>query len=470
MYDLSCFKAYDIRGKYPYPLSETLAFALGNAVCSVLGARKVIIGFDARLSGESLATSLCSGLACSGARVESLGMCGTEEIYHAVANGVDAADNAPFDAGIMITGSHNPADENGFKLVRSGAVPVSSDSGLLEIKKEVEKLLQKESLNLFNNDSQHLVPPNVRYRQDYLDWLVNYSNIASCSFVRPLKIVADAGNGCAGLVLSHLQEKLPFEFVCNQMNPDGNFPAGVPNPLLPEKRETTSGLVRQHKADFGIAWDGDFDRCFFYDNEGNFVEGYYLVGLLATELLRQFPGEKIIHDTRVYWNTREQVLASGGIPIISKTGHAFIKERMRFENAVYGGEMSAHHYFRDFAYCDSGMLPWLLLACMLGRSGASMKELLEDRIRAFPCSGEINRRVSDPKAAICAIVDKYKKYAIDQDRIDGINMEFREWRFNLRMSNTEPLLRLNVESRANPQLLQDRTAEILSILEAFCVS
>lgn len=469
MIDLSCFKAYDIRGKYPSQLSESLAFALGQAVCSVLGAKNVILGYDARLSGKNLSGALASGLASSGARVESLGMCGTEEIYHATANGTDTAGNESFDAGIMITGSHNPADENGFKLVRRGAVPVSSDSGLLEIKNEVEKILQAGQLKQDGTGHQHAAPVYERLRQDYLDWLVNYSNIASCSFARPLKIVADAGNGCAGLVLSSLQKRLPFEFVCNQMEPDGNFPAGVPNPLLPEKRETTSHLVRQHKADFGIAWDGDFDRCFFYDSEGNFVEGYYLVGLMATELLRQFPGEKVIHDTRVYWNTREQVLANGGIPIMSKTGHAFIKERMRSENAVYGGEMSAHHYFRDFAYCDSGMLPWLLLACVLGRSGASLAELLEDRIRAFPCSGEINRRVSDPEIAIRSVMKTYASFATDQDNIDGINMEFRDWRFNLRMSNTEPLLRLNVESRADPQLLQDRTGEILSILAPFCV-
>ena len=339
-YDLSCFKAYDIRGRVPDALNPDLARALGRAVADVLGARSVVLGRDARLSGPELRDALAQGLLAAGARVTDLGLCGTEEIYYAAAN-------QPFDAGIMITGSHNPADENGFKLVRAGAVPVSGDSGLYELRERVARLLETQAPR---NAPAPGALSNVRpacFRPDYLNWLLDYSGARDAADSgRPLKIAADAGNGCAGLVLRELAPSLPFDFACRQMEPDGHFPNGVPNPLLPEKRQATAEAVRRAGADLGIAWDGDFDRCFFYDSEGRFIEGYYLIGLLAGELLRRFPGGKVIHDTRVYWNTREMVLAAGGTPIMGKTGHAFMKERMRAEDAVYGGEMSAHHYFR----------------------------------------------------------------------------------------------------------------------------
>ena len=272
--------------------------------------------------------------------------------------------------------------------------------------------------------------------------------------------------GRAGLLLKELAPHLPHEFIFCQMEPDGTFPNGVPNPLLPEKRAATARAVREHKADLGIAWDGDFDRCFFYDNEGNFIEGYYLVGLLASELLPRFPGARIIYDTRVYWNTRELIQAGGGIPVMGKTGHAFMKERMRAEDAVYGGEMSAHHYFRDFAYCDSGMLPWLLVIAAMQRHGKPLAELVRERMDAWPCSGEINRRVADAPALMRKIRDHYAPAATYEDAIDGVNLEFGNWRFNLRMSNTEPLLRLNVESRADRALLEEKTAELLALIDA----
>ena len=459
-YDLSCFKAYDIRGRAPDALNPDLARALGRAVADVLGARSVVLGRDARLSGPELRDALAQGLLAAGARVTDLGLCGTEEIYYAAAN-------QPFDAGIMITGSHNPADENGFKLVRAGAVPISGDSGLYELKERVARLLETQAPR---NAPAPGALSNVRpacFRPDYLNWLLDYSGARDATDSgRPLKIAADAGNGCAGLVLRELAPSLPFDFVCRQMEPDGHFPNGVPNPLLPEKRQATAEAVRRAGADLGIAWDGDFDRCFFYDSEGRFIEGYYLIGLLAGELLRRFPGGKVIHDTRVYWNTREMVLAAGGTPIMGKTGHAFMKERMRAEDAVYGGEMSAHHYFRDFAYCDSGMLPWLLIAALLSRSGASLAELVSERMAAYPCSGEINRRVADAPRLMQTLRDRYADAALHEDRLDGVNLEFADWRFNLRMSNTEPLLRLNVESRADPALLEDKTSELLGLLDA----
>lgn len=459
-HDLSCFKAYDIRGRVPDALNPDLARALGQAVADVLGARSVVLGRDARLSGPELRDALAEGLLAAGARVTDLDLCGTEEIYYAAAN-------QPFDAGIMITGSHNPADENGFKLVRAGAVPISGDSGLYELRERAARLLEARAPR--NTPAPDALSGVSRacFRPDYLNWLLNYSGARDAAATgTPLKIAADAGNGCAGLVLRELAPSLPFDFVCRQMEPDGHFPNGVPNPLLPEKRQATAEAVRRSGADLGIAWDGDFDRCFFYDNEGRFIEGYYLIGLLAGELLRRFPGGKVIHDTRVYWNTREMVLAARGTPIMGKTGHAFMKERMRAEDAVYGGEMSAHHYFRDFAYCDSGMLPWLLIAARLSRSGASLAELVSERMAAYPCSGEINRRVADAPRLMRKLRDRYADAALHEDNLDGVNLEFADWRFNLRMSNTEPLLRLNVESRADPALLEDKTGELLRLLDA----
>lgn len=475
---LSCFKAYDIRGRVPDVLNAPLAHALGRAVVDVLGAKRVVLGRDARLSGPLLRDALANGLREAGASVTDIGLCGTEEIYYAAANhdANPAASQAatppadgPFDAGIMITGSHNPADENGFKLVRGGAIPVSGDSGLFALRDRVAELLAG------GDHPPHgaaTVPPALHeasFRADYVRWLLDYSGAGQLGAApgrKPLKIVADAGNGCAGLVLRDLVAALPFDFTCLHMEPDGSFPNGVPNPLLSERRAATAAAVREAEADMGIAWDGDFDRCFFYDSDGNFIEGYYCIGLLAQELLRRAPGGKVVHDTRVYWNTREVVLAAGGQPVMGKTGHAFMKERMRTEDAVYGGEMSAHHYFRDFAYCDSGMLPWLLVATLLHRTGRSLAELVAERMAAYPCSGEINRRVQDAPALMQLVRKQYAPHALHEDRMDGVNLEFTDWRFNLRMSNTEPLLRLNVESRGNRALLEDKTAELLHLLES----
>ncbi|WP_297672512.1 phosphomannomutase [uncultured Desulfovibrio sp.] len=455
---LTGFKAYDIRGKIPDTLDAALARALGQAVVETLPARNVVIGRDARLSGPMLRDALATGMTDAGARVTDIGMCGTEEIYYAAAE-------QPFDAGIMITGSHNPADENGFKIVRGGAVPVSGDSGLPALRERVARLLA--------NNGTAAAPPGMpadvtqaSFRPAYVRRLLDCSRLAGVDGTgASLKIVADAGNGCAGLVLRELAAALPLDIVPLHTEPDGHFPNGVPNPLLPERRAATAAAVRAAGADLGVAWDGDFDRCFFYNGDGNFIEGYYCVGLLAAELLRSSPGAKIVHDTRVYWNTRKIVQAAGGVPIMGKTGHAFMKERMRAENALYGGEMSAHHYFRDFAYCDSGMLPWLLVVALLRRTGRPLAELVAERMAAYPCSGEINRRVPDAPALMRLVRDRYASEAEHEDHLDGVNLEFRTWRFNLRMSNTEPLLRLNVESRGNTALLEDRTAELLRLLE-----
>ena len=448
MTDLSCFKAYDIRGKVPDPLSPELAFALGRAVAEHFAARRVVLGYDARLSGPVLHAALAAGLHQAGARVFSLGMCGTEEIY-------DAAARQDFDAGIMITGSHNPADENGFKLVLRGARPVSGDSGLHDLRDRVAAQLAA-GVNLPADEAP--VTP-VSFRQEYVRRILDYTGAAA---QKPLRIVADAGNGCAGLLLKELAPHLPHEFIFCQMEPDGTFPNGVPNPLLPEKRAATARAVREHKADLGIAWDGDFDRCFFFDEKGEFIEGYYIVGLLAAAFLKKLPGSKIMYDPRLTWSTEEIIAEKGGVPVRCKSGHAFMKECMRLNDVVYGGEMSAHHYFRDFSYCDSGMLPWLLVTELMCCEGKKLSELVGERMEKFPCSGEINRKVENSKAVLAAIEEKYGDGKID--KLDGLSIEYDNWRFNVRVSNTEPVMRLNVETRGDKALLKEKTEEILAVI------
>lgn len=449
MTDGSCFKAYDLRGRVPDQLNPALAHAVGRAFAQVIRPQTVAVGRDCRLSGPALREALTAGLRAEGVAVTDLGLCGTEEVYYAAAcHG--------FDGGIMITGSHNPADENGMKFVRGGAVPISGDSGLHAIRDLALRLQQEE---------QAVAPPETvgelherSFRADYVRFLLDFTGQGG---LRPLKIHADPGNGCAGPLVRELAAHLPYSFSYSHMEPDGTFPNGVPNPLLPERRAATARAVRENGADLGVAWDGDFDRCFFFDAHGNFIEGYYIVGLLAESLLHRFPGARIIHDPRLVWNTQAVVAEAGGVPVQCKTGHAFIKERMRAEDAVYGGEMSAHHYFRDFAYCDSGMLPWLLVAGLVSRSGRSLAQMVAARMAAFPCSGEINRRVDDAAAVMARIGDAYAAESVRQEAVDGLSLEFADWRFNLRRSNTEPLLRLNVEARGDVGLMRRKTEELL---------
>ena len=444
--NLSGFKAYDVRGRYPSVLNEDLARGLGFAFAQEFQPKRVVIGHDARLSGPALYAALAEGFRAAGVDVVGIGLCGTEEIYY-------AAFAKGFDGGIMVTGSHNPADENGFKMVRGGAVPVSGDSGLFRIRDRIAAG-QDIPAELFGSFTE------ASFRDDYVEHLLSYIKPET---LRRFRIVADPGNGCAGLVMQELAKCLPLELRLIHHEPDGTFPNGVPNPLLPENREHTARAVRDLKADFGIAWDGDFDRCFFYDHEGRFIEGYYLVGMIAEALLAQTPGAKIIHDPRLMWNTQAVVAKAGGIAIESKTGHAFIKERMRAEDALYGGEMSAHHYFRNFAYCDSGMIPWLLVAQLLSDSGKTLAECVEDRMAAFPCSGEINSRVEDIPSVLARMEAKYAALpGAEVTHIDGLSVAFPDWRFNLRGSNTEPILRLNVESRGDVKLMKEKTEELLN--------
>ena len=448
MPELNCFKAYDIRGRLPDELNEEIAYRIGRAYAEFLAPERVIVGRDVRLSSEALCGALSRGLTEGGADVLDIGLCGTEEVYFATFH-------SGADGGIMVTASHNPMDYNGMKLVRKGSRPISGDSGLHEIRRLAEAGVFKPAQRVGT------VQP-LASKVPYLRQLLGYLDSAA---LRPLKILVNAGNGCAGPVIDLLEPQLPFEIfkICHQ--PDGTFPNGIPNPLLPENREITRKAVLEHGAALGIAWDGDFDRCFLFDERGEFIEGYYIVGLLAEAFLAREPGARIIHDPRLTWNTIDMVERAGGVPVLSKTGHAFIKERMRAEDAIYGGEMSAHHYFRDFAYCDSGMIPWLLVIELMCRQRKLLSELVGERMRKFPASGEINRTLADPQGAMARAEATYRAEAIALDRTDGLSMEFADWRFNLRCSNTEPVLRLNVESRGDAALMQDKTSELLTIID-----
>lgn len=447
---LPAFKAYDIRGRVPEELNEDMARRIGRALAAQLTEKgPVVVGHDVRLSSQGLQDALAAGLRGAGREVIDIGLCGTEEVYF-------QTDHLGAAGGVMVTASHNPMDYNGMKLVRENARPISSDTGLLAISDAVEA------------DTAPAATPAAGQRtaadkSAYIQHLLSYVDHAA---LRPLKLVVNAGNGGAGAIIDLLAPHLPFEFIRVFHEPDGNFPNGIPNPLLPENRAATAEAVRAHGADFGIAWDGDFDRCFFFDHTGRFIEGYYLVGLLAKAILARHRGGKVVHDPRLVWNTVEMVEQAGGVPVLCKSGHAFIKEKMRAEDAVYGGEMSAHHYFREFAYADSGMIPWLLIAQLVSESGRSLADWVEDRMAAYPCSGEINFKVTDAKAAVARVMAHYAPQSPALDHTDGISADFGDWRFNLRSSNTEPLLRLNVEARGDAGLMQSRTDEISRLLKA----
>ena len=448
--ELSCFKAYDVRGRVPDELNEAIAWKTGWAFGTFFKTRQVVVGHDIRLSSPALSAALCEGLTACGTDVLDIGLCGTEEVYFATAA-------LQADGGIMVTASHNPAEYNGMKFVRSLSRPVSSDTGLLQIKE-----LVRAGSTVSKANKGTIRPTGTRGQ--YTDHIISYIEPDS---LKPLKAVANAGNGCAGPIIDILEKRLPVTFVRLQHEPDGTFPHGVPNPLLPENREQTARAVLESKAGMGIAWDGDFDRCFLFDEKGSFIEGYYLVGLLARALLREKAGSrKIIHDPRLIWNTREMVRKAGGVSIMARTGHAFIKATMRAEDALYGGEMSGHHYFRDFNYCDSGMIPWLLIWQLMSRENLQLSQMVAECMARYPVSGEINRSVDDPDAAIARIERYFETGKCEKDYTDGLSVACDDFRVNVRKSNTEPVLRLNVESRGDRQLLQAKTAEMLQLIEA----
>ncbi len=454
MINLTCFKSNDIRGQLGEELNKYNAYRIGAATAKFLTAKVIVVGGDNRLSTPILKQALKEGIKSRGGDVIDIGLCGTEEVYFATtylkANG-----------GIMITASHDPKNYNGMKIVREKSQPINNDTGLDEIKRIVastETLSRKR-----HGRSIHLsVTPQ------YTEHILNSINVNK---LKPLRLVVNAGNGVAGHVIDDIEtmfasENVPIEFIKLHNKPDGNFPNGVPNPLDIENRVETSQAVKQHNADMGIAWDTDFDRCFFFDEQGNFIESYYIVGLLAQNFVKNNPDEKIVHDPRLTWSTIELVHKNGGRAIQSKTGHAFIKERMRQEQAIYGGEMSAHHYFRDFYYCDSGMIPWLLIAELMSVHQQKLSSLVSEQMIEYPSSGEINRQVDDPDSIINKIKNKLASKANSIENIDGLSMSFAQWRFNLRKSNNKSLLRLNIETRHDKALLQTKVASMLAMIDS----
>jgi len=461
MSEITCFKAYDIRGQLGTQLNEDIAYRIARAFAQWLKPDRIVLGGDVRDTSEALKAALANGLRDEGVNVLDLGLAGTEEVYFATFHlGVEG--------GIEVTASHNPIDYNGLKLVREGSRPISADTGLVQIRELAEANVYEliDGRDPTVPDEERGNYELVDTREAYIQHLLSYIEPANFT---PLKLLVNAGNGAAGPAIDALEEAfkrlaLPVELIKICHEPDGSFPNGIPNPILTENRGLTRDAVLEHGADMGIAWDGDFDRCFLFDEQGRFIEGYYIVGLLAEAFLQKEPGARIIHDPRLVWNTLEQVEAGGGVAVQTKAGHAFIKERMRDEDAVYGGEMSAHHYFRDFAYCDSGMIPWLLVAELLCVKGKAMSELVDERIAAFPSSGEINLTVSDAPAVLEAIEAKYAPNALDVDHTDGVSICFADWRFNLRASNTEPVIRLNVESRGDQALMERETARLVEVI------
>lgn len=448
MQKLECFKAYDIRGKVPSELNQDLAYKIGRAYSKLISAKKIVIGHDVRESSEELSTYLKNGLIDSGVDVIDIGLCGTEMVYFAT----------PFlnaDGGIMITASHNPPEYNGMKFVKKDSVPVGYNSGL----NEVEKMI-------LNNEFESIVTNKGNYvKIDIMnDFINNLRKFYDHNKIKPLKVVVNAGNGCAGLAIDALEPYLPINMIKIYNEPDSKFPNGVPNPLLIENRQSTIDAVKNNNADLGVAWDGDYDRCFFFDENGNFIEGYYIVGLLAKSILLNNPGEKIVHDPRLIWNTIDIVEKYNGVAVQSPSGHAFIKEKMREVNAIYGGEMSAHHYFRENAYSDSGMIPFLLILQLMSEENKKLSELVGEMIEAYPCSGEINSTIENPKAKLEEIEKIYSDGKID--KIDGLSVEYENWRFNLRMSNTEPIIRLNVESKGDVNLMKEKTEELLKLIRS----
>lgn len=446
MMNIDCFKAYDIRGQIPNQLNEDICYRVGNATGAFLGAETVVVGRDMRLTSADFADAIIRGLVDAGIEVLDIGLCGTEMVYFATSH-------LHADGGIMVTASHNPADYNGLKLVREEARPISADTGLVDIRRLAESDERVISTGGKRTD--------VDVFDDYIKHMLSYVDIEK---MKPLKLLINPGNGCAGIASDGLEGHLPFEMVKIHNDPDGTFPNGIPNPMLEENQAATAQAVVEHGADMGIAWDGDFDRCFLFDENGTFIEGYYIVGLLAESILATNPGAKIVHDPRMIWNTLDIVAAAGGEAVQSKSGHSFIKEKMREVDGVYGGEMSAHHYFRNFSYADSGMIPWLLVAELISVTGKSLSELVGGRMAMYPASGEINRQVKDAAATLQALYDRYAATALEVDDTDGYSFEFDTWRFNIRMSNTEPVVRLNVESRHDEALVTEKTEEILAVM------
>jgi phosphomannomutase len=451
MPELSCFKSYDVRGRLGETLDAAICRRIGRAFAEVMRPGVAVTGRDIRESSPELQAALVEGLRDGGADVIDIGLCGTEEIYF-------ATEHFGAGGGLMVTASHNPIDYNGIKMVRRGARPISGDEGL----REIHDLAASEAF------APVAARGSLRREDPRPAYVARVLSFVDPAALGPLKILVNAGNGVAGPTFDAIAAALAaqgarLDFVRLHHDPDSRFPNGIPNPLLDENQPVTSAAVRAAGADFGVAWDGDFDRCFLFDETGAFIPGEYIVGLLAAAFLASDPGARIVHDPRVMWNTRAVVAAAGGAAVVSRTGHALIKAKMREADALYGGEMSAHHYFRNFMYCDSGMIPWLKVAEHVSAAGKPLSALVAEMRRDFPSSGEINFVLDDPDAALARIEARYLQGA-EVDRLDGLSLAFPDWRLNLRKSNTEPVLRLNVETRGDRALLAAKVAELRALI------
>ena len=435
-------------------LDAGVAYRVGRAAAQHLGAERIVIGRDARETSPELADAVTRGAMDAGCDVLDIGLAGTEEMYWAVTQ---------FDAcgGIEVTASHNPINYNGMKIVKSSSRPLDDAEDFQAIKRIAESRAWTQGDA--RGASRDIA---AAARRAYVSRVASFCDTKK---LKPLKIVVNSGNGAAGptfdAITGHLSALCaPLEFIRVHHDPDHTFPNGIPNPLLPENHAATADVVLREGADFGVAFDGDFDRCFFFDGAGYFVPGEYVVGLLAAIFMEREPGAKIVHDPRVIWNTQDVINRGAGSAIQSKTGHAFIKQAMRKHAAVYGGEMSAHHYFRDFAYCDSGMIPWLLVAELVSVSGKSLEGLVAENVAAFPSSGEINFENIDAFNTIDRVINTYRETSKSIGYCDGVSIEFESWRLNLRSSNTEPLIRLNIETRGDGILLEKKLSEVETLI------
>ncbi len=460
---VSAFKAYDIRGQLGSEITESFAYWVGRAyACWYRGEAgsisRVVVGSDARITSPALKSALAQGLRDEGVDVYDIGLCGTEEIYHATAF-VESVSGQAFDGGIMVTASHNPIDYNGLKLVREGSKPISAADGLEQIKQQI---LDKNFAEV--NSATRGAYYRSSFSGEYIRHLMGY---VDTNKLKPLRVVVNAGNGAVGPTIDAIEQFLPIEMIKINHEPNGSFPNGIPNPMLLDQQAITADAVKKHNADLGLAWDGDFDRCFFFDEKGEFIDGYYIVGVLAEAFLRKGDNDaKIVHDPRLIWNTQAICEDFNAEAVESICGHSFIKKIMRERDAVYGGEMSAHHYFRDFAYCDSGMIPWLLMIELISERNESLSSIVGERVAAFACSGEINTKVVDADATIATVEGVYKAGANSVERLDGISLDMGSWRFNLRKSNTEPLVRLNVESKNGADEVALHTEKLLTLINA----
>ncbi len=449
----SPFKSYDIRGRLGIDLDEGVAHRIATAFATVTGADAVVLARDPRESSPGLADAVAAGLMARGVRVLDLGLAGTEEMYFATAH-------LAAGGGIVVTASHNPADYNGMKLVGAGAMPLSHEAFA-----QVQMLAEA-------GDAFDRLPGGTRQDASATraSYVAHVAAMVGPGGIGPLRVLVNAGNGAAGPTLDALAEGLAargakLDLIRLHHAPDGRFPNGIPNPLLPENRPVTAAAVVAEGAEMGVAFDGDFDRCFLFDGQGGFLDGEHVVALLAAAHLVQSPGAAIVHDPRVIWAVQDTIARHGGQSVLAPTGHVFLKSAMRRTGAVYGGEMSAHHYFRDFMACDSGMIPWLMVAGLLGRTGRSLADLVGDLRRDFPSSGEINFSVPDTAAMMARVHAALAPLAKAEDRTDGLSLAFGDWRLNLRASNTEPLLRLNVEARGDAGLVAAGVARVRTLIE-----